>query len=1155
MVAHDISRHLFHPANHYTGLRMQQGRVMLDSDFNEARMLDDEQQRLLVRDVIGPHGTPDLGFSIPTVQTLTYNFDIHAGTYYLGGLRHETSSQTFRLQSDWLQSNRVGADPAPPSLPVVTEGPRHDLVYMIGWEQGVTSVEDAEIREQAIAAQDTGYRVRRMHRVMVRPDSPADCADAFASLYSEWTDAGHSFDLANNELISGAHLTVTYNPEAAGQGDLCKPTALQGFSGAENETIRVQLIGEQRFLWGLDNAAPLYRVTVVVTEVLITVTFTTRPRDAAHQPRVGQVLEILPWGAQLSNGEHVADHPVAPDVGGNVLARVVTPYDPSDGTLTILLDDVATLEAMILWLSTKANPHLFARVWNPGDVAGDDDDTPVDDTSIGIPFVPGVPVDLAGTGLTVTFDKDGIVGDHWILAARPATTHNVVPWDLARAAPPHGPRRFYSPLAIIHWSFNTENALQYTVHDCRRTFRPLTRIRGCCTVTVGDGVTSFGDFTSINDAIRAIPTNEKGKVCILPGRYNERVVIQNRNDLVIEGCGARTLIHTPEDNETSEGLITVTSCNRITLRSFHVEAIGQFGVMLFFANSSTLEQLEIRTRRDPTLPLPDPAELWIPTGSSSFPLSTVAAYVGSQVTLRDCKLEMQGELGSLANVTLMSCYFFRIVGCRISTPTVQGARSLAWGGVYITYGSFIEITDNLITGGLGHGITFGTYISGNPPGHPGSLDSGTRRTIDGAMDCPTAIGGLTSAGPAVGGGGGSVTIYPSSNSNAIIRRNRIRDMGASGISVLGFWPDTTDPYPMISTSDLEIADNIIENNCQMPPHGPMPLDLLDVVAFGGIVLGEADNLRIHDNLIQNNGLDSRTALCGVYVLHGENIAIENNLIRANGKRIDDAALAGIRAGIAVQLAGRRITVDDDELDVEADSLRPAALIRGNVVEQPAGRALQLYGIGAMFVEGNTLTSEGLPVGTTAPVPHCVDIQNVGQSPEVLLEGLIPASIAMFPAPPLLYDTLEPTVELIDGRILFTANQVRFAPIAGTAQNIFCATRLQSYGDVAVLDNQFFTVFPALGGTMITDTIVTAWSTRTNNNRWEDPARELSTGNFETGASATTLAWLNFSTLNQASRCIHATIAAGAPTDDNPIAVNQTYTNCDPTPMLTELLAP
>ena len=108
-----------------------------------------------------------------------------------------------------------------------------------------------------------------------------------------------------------------------------------------------------------------------------------------------------------------------------------------------------------------------------------------------------------------------------------------------------------------------------------------------------------------------------------------------------------------------------------------------------------------------------------------------------------------------------------------------------------------------------------------------------------------------------------------------------------------------------------------------------------------------------------------------------------------------------------------------------------------------------------------------------------------------------------------------TIELIDGRILFTANQVRFAPVGGTAQNIFCATRLQSYGDVAVLDNQFFTVFPAEGGTMTTDTVVTAWSTRTNNNRWEDPAGPSSA----TDTSALTVAAMNITTMNQATRCI------------------------------------
>ncbi len=46
--------------------------------------------------------------------------------------------------------------------------------------------------------------------------------------------------------------------------------------------------------------------------------------------------------------------------------------------------------------------------------------------------------------------------------------------------------------------------------------------------------------------------------------------------------------------------------------------------------------------------------------------------------------------------------------------------------------------------------------------------------------------------------------------------------------------------------------------------------------------------------------------------------------------------------------------------------------------------------------------------------------------------------------------------------------------------------------------------------MLHDTIVTAWSTRTSHNRWEDP--------HHPAISAQTLALLNITTLNQASRC-------------------------------------
>ena len=68
--------------------------------------------------------------------------------------------------------------------------------------------------------------------------------------------------------------------------------------------------------------------------------------------------------------------------------------------------------------------------------------------------------------------------------------------------------------------------------------------RGCCTCRVGDGVNSFGDFTSIQAAIDSLPA-EGGEVCILPGLYYEHVRILNRRDIVIHGCGWQTRVASP----------------------------------------------------------------------------------------------------------------------------------------------------------------------------------------------------------------------------------------------------------------------------------------------------------------------------------------------------------------------------------------------------------------------------------------------------------------------------------------------------------------------------------------------------------------------------------------------------------------------------------
>ena len=60
----DISRIAFDQRKHYSGVRMQQGRVTTDEDFNAQERIEDEDLRRTRVDIIGPCGSPDQGFRI-----------------------------------------------------------------------------------------------------------------------------------------------------------------------------------------------------------------------------------------------------------------------------------------------------------------------------------------------------------------------------------------------------------------------------------------------------------------------------------------------------------------------------------------------------------------------------------------------------------------------------------------------------------------------------------------------------------------------------------------------------------------------------------------------------------------------------------------------------------------------------------------------------------------------------------------------------------------------------------------------------------------------------------------------------------------------------------------------------------------------------------
>jgi hypothetical protein len=225
MSAKDISRFLFQPQKRYSSVRMQQGRVILDSDWNESERIDDEEARRTLIEIVCAKGTPNNGFLVGEVSNETYDFPLTSGSFYLGGLRFEVvPDEQFLTQTDWLQ---IDADPANllarPAPANLRRGngsfrDRYDLVYLRGWEQCVTAVEDSELRERALGGPDTSVRVRRMRRIEVLPDVPGSCTEAFAKLKvqlrapREGDDTGepHLFDEANCELRSKAKLTITF---------------------------------------------------------------------------------------------------------------------------------------------------------------------------------------------------------------------------------------------------------------------------------------------------------------------------------------------------------------------------------------------------------------------------------------------------------------------------------------------------------------------------------------------------------------------------------------------------------------------------------------------------------------------------------------------------------------------------------------------------------------------------------------------------------------------------------------------------------------------------------------------------------------------------------------------------------------------------------
>ena len=576
---------------------MQQGRVILDRDFNALRETLSGALEADALDIVGPCGTPDDGFAIslpPLSSPLSDDFDflIGPGTMYVGCQRavfpSDYAGQTvsYRNQPDWLRPDDI-LQHSPPVIP------NHEFVFLHLCEQEVGAIEDSDLKDVALGGPDTTQRLRLMRRVKRMEVSATDCASALEQAEKEWDGQGFAFDPKTMRLVPQATLQVSF-AQSEIKSDPCDPVATGGYLGAENQLIRVQISdsgngsgGPATLLWGYDNASFIYRVTVYPDGK--TLQLNSSPVDAFHIPRPGQIVEILRTATVLAcdpdqtNPQHSSNIVRCVAEATGEVRQLTGGYDLSARTVSF---DVALPREYV-----NDSTPVFLRIWQaqlPFNPAGDT-------VELTDPVGQGAATGPVTTGLKVAIEPTGQalpVGAYWLIAVRPSTPQAVYPECLLIAPqPPDGPRQWACSLAVLDWTKafagSPPAGNQVAVQDCREKFDNLVdltkrKLGGCCSVQIRpEDLREGKSLQQIIDQFAGPDrTHREVTVCLLPGKYEltaPLVLERGHSNFTIEGCHDGVVIEAARGSEAAflDGLFVLLHADNVTLRGlrFHLPLV------------------------------------------------------------------------------------------------------------------------------------------------------------------------------------------------------------------------------------------------------------------------------------------------------------------------------------------------------------------------------------------------------------------------------------------------------------------------------------------------------------------------------------------------------------------------------------------------------
>ena len=1022
----DNSRFTFDPFKNYAGVVMEQGRVQLDADWNEwlaelSRRIQAGTLDIFGHAVYTPTNlwafliTATSGGSSNSPNTVS----IGCGRMYIDGLLAENHGlhknavwdpALAELSGNPQPPNTSAPNPNPidftqqPYLPgaVAPTDTGSYLAYLDVWTRAITYLEDPHLIDKAVGVDTTG-RLQTVWQVKLMPNTGGwNCQTLDSQIPYPANSAG--------VLTSGVQANTAAGP--------CCLTSGSGYTGVENQFYRVEIhnpgVGNDTpttsgatFKWSRDNASVETGVTAIQTVT----------NSVGNK---GSQLTVLSLGRDqvlgFKNGDWIELLDDWSELWGNpgVICQIDS-VNPSPCTITL----TATVDTT----SAPAGPGVAAnfpvgannltdpkrrtriRRWDQKAKVYDSHGNLWCDlaTTGGLIPVPATKTLVLEDGVTVQFGLNPSSGsfnvaDFWTFAAR--TADGSV--EKIKAVPPRGIHHHYTKLSVV--SFSSPPSYP----DCRTPWNTGDEGDcGCCSSTVGDNVSTFGKYSTIQQAINSLPTTGSiigGEVCLLPGRYYESFYIYNQSDVVIHGCGPQTCLASPSSQSSQpsaakaqdatappvtpesglSAIITVVGSSNITLRSFIVEAADGEACILLDG-----KEVETKTRKPPKKGGHGPVQT-IETYDTEFP---------SNVTITDLSL----TASTLPAIVAIDSDILKIVKNRIAiedTPSqwaavyVSGteihiednwiglqdaANASDWmpssvvadlpngftgsapstatanGGIHIGGGSTdVFIVNNEIEGGSRNGINLGSYAvqladgatSGAPTGLLTALPDSAPSTF--TLTLPGAVAIDNTKGKLVAG---------SPLQNIQISNNRIRNSGLCGIGPVGFF-NLAETIEVVTIQNLTITGNTIEQSLQ----DPLTAVVFEkaIFGYGAICVPDVQGLTIRDNFITDFGNVPGAQVCGIFVLNGEQVEISRNQIVETRDWSADSNSDGSTAGGA-QAGVLLMYVSPPPLDQNGD-----ASVWASMSALGGSSALPLYqpGLPALTMHNNLVR---VPVGRALEV--------------------------------------------------------------------------------------------------------------------------------------------------------------------------------------------